>query len=52
MLSEGLEAERSEFVGLFSSEDGREGITAFLEKRVLDRPLTESDSLTQVSISA
>ena len=51
-LSEGLEAERREFVGLFSSEDGREGITAFLEKRVLGRPLTESEPLTQVSISA
>jgi enoyl-CoA hydratase len=32
-LAEGLEAERREFVGLFSSEDAREGITAFLEKR-------------------
>ncbi|HEY7927386.1 MAG: enoyl-CoA hydratase/isomerase family protein [Candidatus Dormibacteria bacterium] len=32
-LSEGLEAERREFVGLFATEDAREGITAFLEKR-------------------
>jgi enoyl-CoA hydratase/carnithine racemase len=32
-LAEGLEAERAEFVALFSSEDAREGITAFLEKR-------------------
>lgn len=32
-LAEGLEAERREFVSLFSSEDAREGITAFLEKR-------------------
>jgi enoyl-CoA hydratase/carnithine racemase len=32
-LAEGLEAERREFVGLFTSEDAREGITAFLEKR-------------------
>jgi enoyl-CoA hydratase len=32
-LAEGLEAERREFVGLFSSDDAREGITAFLEKR-------------------
>ncbi|MBJ7608553.1 MAG: enoyl-CoA hydratase/isomerase family protein [Candidatus Dormibacteraeota bacterium] len=32
-LADGLEAERREFVGLFSSEDAREGITAFLEKR-------------------
>lgn len=33
-LADGLEAERREFVGLFSSEDAREGVTAFLEKRV------------------
>jgi enoyl-CoA hydratase len=32
-LSEGLEAERREFVGLFATADAREGITAFLEKR-------------------
>ena len=32
-LSEGLDAERREFVGLFATEDAREGITAFLEKR-------------------
>jgi enoyl-CoA hydratase/carnithine racemase len=32
-LAAGLEAERAEFVALFSSEDAREGITAFLEKR-------------------
>jgi cyclohexa-1,5-dienecarbonyl-CoA hydratase len=32
-LSEGLEAERREFVGLFSTDDAKEGITAFLEKR-------------------
>jgi enoyl-CoA hydratase len=32
-LSDGLEVERREFVGLFASEDAREGITAFLEKR-------------------
>jgi len=32
-LAEGLEAERREFVGLFSSDDAREGITAFLDKR-------------------
>ena len=32
-LAEGLEAERREFVGLFSTADAAEGITAFLEKR-------------------
>jgi enoyl-CoA hydratase len=32
-LAEALAAERGEFVGLFSSEDAKEGITAFLEKR-------------------
>ena len=32
-LAEGLEAERREFVGLFTSADAAEGITAFLEKR-------------------
>jgi enoyl-CoA hydratase len=32
-LTDGLDAERREFVSLFSSEDAREGITAFLEKR-------------------
>jgi enoyl-CoA hydratase len=32
-LREGLEAERREFVRLFATEDAREGITAFLEKR-------------------
>jgi len=28
-----LVAERDEFVGLFSTEDQREGVNAFLEKR-------------------
>ncbi len=32
-LADGLAIERREFVSLFSSEDAREGITAFLEKR-------------------
>ncbi len=32
-LAEGLEAERREFVALFSTADAAEGITAFLEKR-------------------
>jgi enoyl-CoA hydratase len=32
-LAEALETERREFVALFASEDAREGITAFLEKR-------------------
>ncbi len=32
-LADGLEAERREFVALFASEDAKEGITAFLEKR-------------------
>ncbi len=32
-LTEGLQTERREFVGLFATEDAREGITAFLEKR-------------------
>ena len=32
-LADGLEAERRQFVSLFGSEDAREGITAFLEKR-------------------
>jgi cyclohexa-1,5-dienecarbonyl-CoA hydratase len=32
-LSEALEAERKEFMQLFTSDDAREGITAFLEKR-------------------
>ena len=32
-LAEGLEAERREFVGLFTTTDAAEGITAFLEKR-------------------
>jgi enoyl-CoA hydratase len=32
-LADGLQAERREFVGLFATEDAREGITAFLEKR-------------------
>jgi cyclohexa-1,5-dienecarbonyl-CoA hydratase len=32
-LAEAMETERREFVALFASEDAREGITAFLEKR-------------------
>jgi enoyl-CoA hydratase len=32
-LAEALEIERREFVGIFSSDDAREGVTAFLEKR-------------------
>ena len=32
-LTEALLAERREFVGLFSTDDAREGISAFLEKR-------------------
>lgn len=32
-ISGGLVAERDEFVGLFSTEDQREGVNAFLEKR-------------------
>ncbi len=32
-LAEGLEVERREFTGLFSTADAAEGITAFLEKR-------------------
>jgi enoyl-CoA hydratase / 3-hydroxyacyl-CoA dehydrogenase len=32
-LDEGIEAEKEGFVAAFSSEDGREGISAFLEKR-------------------
>ena len=32
-LAEGLEAERAQFVDLFSTADAAEGITAFLEKR-------------------
>jgi enoyl-CoA hydratase/carnithine racemase len=32
-LAEGLEAERQQFVGLFSTADAAEGISAFLEKR-------------------
>jgi enoyl-CoA hydratase/carnithine racemase len=32
-LPEALEVERREFVGMFSSDDAREGISAFLEKR-------------------
>ena len=32
-LADGLEAERKEFVGLFSTADAAEGIAAFLEKR-------------------
>ena len=33
-ISAGLAAERDEFVDLFSTEDQREGVNAFLEKRV------------------
>jgi enoyl-CoA hydratase/3-hydroxyacyl-CoA dehydrogenase len=32
-LDEGIEAEKEGFVAAFSSEDGREGLSAFLEKR-------------------
>ncbi len=32
-IAQGLEDERTEFVDLFSSEDQREGVNAFLEKR-------------------
>lgn len=32
-ISQGLAAERDEFVALFSTEDQREGVNAFLEKR-------------------
>jgi len=32
-IADGLAAEQREFAGLFASEDAREGITAFLEKR-------------------
>ena len=32
-ISGGLAAERDEFVDLFSTEDQREGVNAFLEKR-------------------
>ena len=32
-IARGLEAERVEFVELFSSEDQREGVNAFLQKR-------------------
>lgn len=32
-VADALQAERAEFVGLFGTEDAREGITAFLEKR-------------------
>jgi enoyl-CoA hydratase/carnithine racemase len=32
-LHDGLAAEQREFAALFGSEDAREGITAFLEKR-------------------
>ena len=32
-ISQGLEDERTEFVDLFSTEDQREGVNAFLEKR-------------------
>jgi enoyl-CoA hydratase/carnithine racemase len=32
-IAGGLEQERTEFVELFSSEDQREGVNAFLEKR-------------------
>jgi enoyl-CoA hydratase/3-hydroxyacyl-CoA dehydrogenase len=32
-LDDGIEAEKSGFVAAFSSEDAREGISAFLSKR-------------------
>ena len=32
-IAGGLAAERTEFVALFSTEDQREGVNAFLEKR-------------------
>ena len=32
-LAEGIEAEKRAFEGVFRSQDGREGISAFLEKR-------------------
>lgn len=32
-IGDGLDAERREFTALFNSEDAREGVTAFLEKR-------------------
>jgi len=32
-ISKGLADERTEFVDLFSTEDQREGVNAFLEKR-------------------
>jgi enoyl-CoA hydratase/3-hydroxyacyl-CoA dehydrogenase len=33
-LDEGIEAEKGGFEAVFASEDGREGISAFLGKRV------------------
>ena len=35
-LSEGLAVEREEFAGTFASEDAREGVQAFIEKRKAD----------------
>jgi enoyl-CoA hydratase len=32
-LAEGLEYEKSRFIDAFESEDGREGVLAFVEKR-------------------
>jgi enoyl-CoA hydratase/carnithine racemase len=32
-IADALQAERSEFVALFSTEDAQEGITAFMQKR-------------------
>jgi enoyl-CoA hydratase/carnithine racemase len=34
LLVDGLQREVDEFVGLFFSEDRREGMSAFIEKRV------------------
>ena len=35
-VGEGLEVERDAFQGAFGSEDAREGVTAFIEKRPAD----------------
>jgi enoyl-CoA hydratase/carnithine racemase len=32
-IAAALKAERAEFVGLFSTEDAQEGISAFMQKR-------------------